>query len=421
MKGIKTIIRNITVPSLQGRDRVGIIFFTLHSSLFIFLSSCVRLPELHLYDSAETDFDIPIVDLDLEVIWNYEIGYNITYDWKAEWSYGWDTQDKEIFGDIGYTEPKVFNLRRYYTGETPLAPHTQVLSHTLYEPHFQGRFDWGYWDLLIWNEVHTLDGVQSLHFDETSSLDTVTAYTNPSMYPSRYNAPRYTTSFWAPEALFAAYDRGIEINKSLEGFEYDKERDIYIKKLNMTLQPITYIYLTQVILHNNKGRITSVDGNANLSGMARTTTLNTGVAGEDPITIYFNTRMKKDMPLIPYDPQTGANPSASADPSVERVDIIGGRLLSFGLCNQAGNRVSRAEELTDTHSHYLDVTMQFNNGMDSTIVFNVTDQVRQRYKGGVITVELDVDTIPIPKRSGGSGFNAVVKDFEDGGTWEFDM
>ena len=65
--------------------------------------------------------------------------------------------------------------------------------------------------------------------------------------------------------------------------------------------------------------------------------------------------------------------------------------------------------------------MQFNNGMDSTFVFDVTQQVRERYKGGVITVELDVDTIPIPQRSGGSGFNAVVKDFEDGGTWEFDM
>ena len=421
MKEIKTIIRNILVPSLQGRARVGIIFFTLHSSFFIFFTSCVRLPELHLYDSVETDFDIPIVDLDLEVIWDYEIGYNITYDWKAEWSYGWDTQDKEIFGEIGYTEPTVFNLRRYYTGDIPRNHHTQVLSNTMNKPHFQGRFDWGYWDLLIWNEVHTLDGVQSIHFDEASSLDTVTAYTNPSMHPARYNAPRFTNSFWAPEALFAAYDRAVEINKSLDGFEYDKERDIYIKKLNMTLQPITYIYLTQVILHNNKGRITSVDGNANLSGMARTTTLNTGVAGDDAITIYFNTRMKKDMPLIPYKPETANNPGASAPASAERVDIIGGRLLSFGLCNQAGNRVSRAEELTDKYKHYLDVTMQFNNGMDSTFVFDVTKQVRQRYKGGVITVELDVDTVPIPRRSGGSGFNAIVKDTEDGGTWEFEM
>jgi len=54
-------------------------------------------------------------------------------------------------------------------------------------------------------------------------------------------------------------------------------------------------------------------------------------------------------------------------------------------------------------------------------VFDVTQQVRERYKGGVITIELDVDTVPIPKRSGGSGFNAVVKDTEDGGTYEFEM
>ena len=424
MRRIKTILKSIHLPSLREGSGVGFILPSLWEGLgvgLILFTSCVRLPELHLYDSVETDFDIPIVDLDLDVIWDYEIGYNITYDWKAEWSYGWDMQDKEIFGEIGYTEPTVFNLRRYYTGETPRVPHTQVIGSTMYQPHFQGRFDWGYWDLLIWNEVHTLDGVQSIHFDEATSLDAVTAYTNPSMHPARYNAPKFTNAFWAPEALFAAYDRAIEINKSLEGFEYDKERDIYIKKLNMTMQPITYIYLTQVILHNNKGRITSVDGNADLSGMARTTTLNTGVAGEDAITIYFNTRMKKDMPLIPYKPETAADPGATAPVTAERVDIIGGRLLTFGICNHAGNRVSRAEELTDKYKHYLDVTMQFNNGMDSTFVFDVTKQVRERYKGGVITVELDVDTVPIPRRSGGSGFNAIVKETEDGGTWEFEM
>ena len=69
----------------------------------------------------------------------------------------------------------------------------------------------------------------------------------------------------------------------------------------------------------------------------------------------------------------------------------------------------------------MDFTMQFNNGIDSTFVFDVTEQVKKRYKGGVLTVELDVDTIKIPTRSGGSGFDAVVKDFEDGGTHEFEM
>lgn len=396
-------------------------FMSLIGFMVLLLSSCIREPKLHLYDSADIYFDIPMVDINFEVYWDYEVGYNAHYDWKSEWFYGWDEQDKEIFGEIGYTAPTVFYMRRYYTKDEPKAPHTQVEKYTLYEPHFHGKFDWGYWDILVWNEVHTLDGVQSLHFDETTTLDSVTAYTNPSMYASRYQAPRFTNSFYAPEALFAAYEQAIDVNQNLEGFVYDKEREIYVKTVNIVLQPITYIYLTQVILHNNKGRVASVDGNANLSGMARSTTINTGIAGEDAITIYYNSRMKKNMPLIPYDPKTAADPGASADPSVERVDIVGGRLISFGLCKQAGNRVARTEDLTDRYNHYMDVTMQFNNGLDSTFVFNVTDQVRKRFKGGVITVELDMDTVPIPKRPGGSGFDAVVKEMEDGGTHEFEM
>lgn len=414
MRRIQTILKSLHLPSLREGLGVGFV-------LFILLSSCVREPVLHLYDSAEPDIEIPIVDLDLEVLWDYEIGFNVTYDWKAEWSYGWDLIDYDIFGEIGYTEPKVFNMRRYFTHDVPYAKHNSVLATTLYEPHFQGKFDWGYWDLLIWNEVTSPDGVQSIHFDEVTSLDSVTAFTNASMHVSRYQAPRYTNSFYSPEALFSAYDRAIEISEDLEGFEYDEERGIYIKRLDMIMQPITYIYLMQVILHNNKGRITSVDGNANLSGMARSTNVNTGVAGEDAITIYYNVRMKKDMPLIPYNPETAADPGASADPSVERVDIIGGRLLTFGICGLPTNNIKKVEEVTDDYKHYFDVTMQFNNGMDSTFVFDVTKQVRSRWKGGVISVELDVDTVPIPKRAGGSGFDAIVKDVEDGGTWEFEM
>lgn len=408
------------VRDLCAYGKLFFIFSFIHFFIFT-LSSCVRQPDLHLYDAAEMDFDIPIVDIDLEVLWDYEIGYNITYDWKAEWSYGWDAIDYDIFGNIGYTQPKVFNMRRYFTHNIPYAPHTSVLANVLYEPHFQGKFDWGYWDLLIWNEVSSPDGVVSIIFDERTSLDSVTAYTNPSMHVSRYQAPRYTNSFYAPEALFSAYDEAIEINEDLEGFVYDPVRDIYVKKLDMTMQPITYIYLTQIILHNNRGRITSADGNSNLSGMARSTNLNTGVAGEDAITIYFNTRLKKDLPLIPYNPETASDPGASADPSAERVDIVGGRVLTFGIPNVAANLIKNVKDVHDKYNHYMDVTMQFSNGMDSTFVFDVTQQVRERYKGGVITIELDVDTVPIPKRSGGSGFNAVVKDTEDGGTYEFEM
>jgi len=374
------------------------------ATLFI-TPACEREPILHLHDAGEPfEIRIPLINLDLQAYWDYEITYGVTYDWKAEWYYEWDAIDYKIFGNIGYTEPKVFNLRRYYTEKDPFASHTQVIANTITGNSFQGKYNFGFWDLLVWNDVITIDGVQSLNFDEATTLDYVTAYTNQTMIPSRYQAPRYTRAFYEPEALFSAYAQDIEVNENLDGFEYDPERDLWIKRLDMLLQPVTYIYLPQIILHNNHNKIVNVDGSGNLSGMARTVNLNTGTAGSDAITVHYNVRFKPN-----------------CDMKGESVDIIGGRLMTFGMCNLNPRAITRQEEVKDDLIHYMDVTMQFNNGLDSTFVFNVTDQVRQKYKGGVLTVELDMDTIPIPSRAGGSAFDAVVEDYKDGGTHEFEM
>lgn len=364
---------------------------------------CIRDPELHLFDGGEIDIDLPVVQLELDAYWNYEISYGISYDWKAEWHYGWDETDYSIFGEIGYTEPTTFHLRRYFTGSTPNADHTSVLANTITGTSFNGQYTWGFWDILVWNDVVSLDGVQSLNFDEQSTLNYVYAYTNQTMVPSRYGSRRFTHAFYEPEPLFSAYDRGVEIDRDLTGFEYDSINNVYVKKLDMVLEPITYIYLTQVIIHNNRGKITGVDGSGNLSGMARSTVVNSGLAGEDHITVHYNTRFK-----------------LNCDMNGESVDIAGGRLLTFGMCGHNANRIKSIDDVKDDITHYMDVTMHFNNGNDSTFVFDVTDQVRHHWKGGVITVELDMDTIGVPSRTGGSAFDAIVKDFEEE-THEFDM
>ena len=360
------------------------------------LVCCIREPELHLFDGGDIEIELPLVELELDAYWDYEMSYGITYDWRAEWYYGWDAIDQELFGSLGYTEPSVFHLRRYFTGSTPLASHTSVVANTITGKSFYGKYSWGFWDILVWNDVNTIDGVQSLNFDEQTSLDYVLAYTNQTMVASRYEAPKYTRAFYEPEPLFSAYHQGIEIDRELTGFEYDPIRNVYVKKLDMLLEPITYIYLTQVILHHNRGKIVGIDGSGMLSGFARSTVVNTGISGEDIITVYYNTRFKKN-----------------CDMNGEPVDIAGGRLLTFGISGQNANRIKHIEDVKDKANHYLDITMQFNNGMDSTFVFDVSDQVRKHWKGGVITVELDMDTVRIPSRSGGSAFDAVVKDFEE--------
>ena len=384
----------------DGRSWVCLLLATV-----IIAVSCEREPPLHLHEGGQPiHIEIPIIDLDLVAYWDYEFEYGVTYDWQAEWYYGWDEIDYQIFGNIGYTDPTVFNLRRYYTYDNPKAPHTQVLANTIEGTTFRGQYNFGWWDLLVWNDVVTIDGVQSLNFDETTSLEYVTAYTNMSMIPARYQAPKYTRAFYEPEPLFSAYAQDVEVNENLDGFEYDPDRNVWVKRLDMLLHPVTYIYLPQIILHNNHNKIVNVDGSGNLSGMARTVVLNSGYAGSDPVTVNFNLRFKPN-----------------CDKDGESVDIIGGRLMTFGMCNQNPRIINSYTEVKDSLKHFLDVTMQFNNGIDSTFVFDMTDEVRRKYKGGVLTIELDMDTIPVPTRSGGSAFDAVVKDYEDGGTHEFEM
>ena len=362
------------------------------------LLCCIPEPPLHLFDGGDVTIDLPMVKLELDAYWDYEL-YDSVTSWRDEWYYGWDEIDQQIFGEIGYSEVNDFCLRRYFTGTAPLMPHTSVLSNTINGNSFQGKYTWGFWDILVWNDIKTPDGVQSLNFDEKTSLDYVTAYTNPSMV-----ATRAERTFFQPEELFSAYEQGIEISRDLKGFEYDPIIGVYVKKLNLLLEPITYIYLTQVILHNNRGKIVGVDGIGRLSGFAKKTVVNTGVAGDDEfITVYYDTRFK-----------TNCNMEG------EPVDVVGGRLLTFGIGGQNANRIKYRNEVKDKMPHYLDVTMQFRNGVDSTFVFDVSEKVRRRWKGGVITVELDMDTISIPSRNGGSAFEAVVKDYEEE-THEFDL
>ena len=361
------------------------------------MTGCRREPPLHLYDEAEFVFDIPEIELALDVYWDYDIHY----EWKAEWYYGWDESEPEI----GYKIPTAYQIRRYHTGYVPYGPHASKATPEYSKGNtFRAEYEWGFWDILVWNDINTIDEVQSLIFDEDTSPDYVTAYTNQTMHTSRYQAPRYTNSFWEPEPLFAAYTQAEEIQPDLKGFVYDEKRQVYVKKVNLLLLPLTYIYLTQVIIHNNNNRIVGVDGSANLSGMARSVVLNTGIAGDDAVTVYYNVNLKPN-----------------CDMKGENVDIVGGRMMTFGICGHNANHITRADEVKENNRHFMDVTMNFNNGTDSTFVFDVTDQVRRRYKGGVLTIELDVDDIPIPQRPGGSGFDAVVQDFEDGGTHEFEM
>ncbi len=424
------VFRHITVsgtPSAAFRT-VSRCFVLCVVLCGIWLTSCVREPMLHLHqEDGYIDYELPEIEFELDVFWDYELDYGVSYNWREEWFYG---DDPGLFDYIGYTKPTRFELRRYYTGEEPNAPHTQREEYYIDGYTFRERFAWGYWDLLVWNQIIDYGDGQALQMEEY--MDSVVFHTPQTPYSTRHTrgTTRFTRSFYQPEELFSAYNRAEHISSDLEGFIYDPNRHVYVRRDSLDLHPATYIYLTQVILHNNRGRVIQVDGNANLSGMARSVNIATGRAGSDPITTYYNVGMKKDITI-----------QRKTRDYTENVDIIGGRLLTFGMCGIDGSRVAMPKRgkiytpdgetmgrtdsghrlyskdnmthIDDGNHHYMDVTMHFSTGGDSTFVFDVTDQVRRRWKGGVLTVELDMDTISIPSRDGGSGFDADVEDYED--------
>lgn len=377
--------------------------------------SCERQPPLQLVDrEIPLEFETSDVIVDMDALWDYTLVYETVYDWQAEWHFGWDEEDNRIFGTWDIHDPDAFNIRRYYTGNDPYAPHTSILRDFVYGNRFRGKYKLGFYDLLVWNDVETLDGVQSLHYDDESSLEYVVAYTNQSnthtgapQHAPAYQQPyRQGYAFYQPEFLFAGDYDDLHVTDNPEDYDwFDPDLRTWFKRVPIVLDPVTYIYLTQVILHHNNGRVAGIDGSANITGMARSVNMKTHVTDIQDIAVNYPQRMKRHLPY---------------GDMAEDVDIIGGRAFTFGLTgvnpyHMQTNRATRAEI-----PNYLEVNMLFNNGLDSTFVFNITDQVQRRFKGGVITVHLDMDTVPIPKRPGGSGFDATVQDYEEE-TYEFEM
>lgn len=382
----------------------------------IFLS-CEREPMLFLVDKEENvEFETGRIVLDIDVLWDYDTPYK----WRENWWYSWDNKDDSLFGHWDLREPSGFDIRRYYKGKQEGGRRLKVFSDKVQGQMFMAKYMLGYYDILVWNDVVTLDGVQSLHFDEESSMDHVTAYTNKSTLHT--SVPEYHTSratltgntYYQPEFLFAGEYDNLHVSDRAE--DYDSlivETNTWYKYVPLMLSPVTYIYLTQVILHNND-KVSDVDGSCNLSGMARSVNLNTHITSEQDIAVNYPLRMKKHMVYVD-----------SVMQRQEYVDVIGGRVMTFGLTQTNPYAISRAEAdyqqmMQSKVPNYLEFDLHFINGYDSIFVFDVTDQVKEHYKGGVITIHLDVDKISLPVTKGGSMFNAVVEDYVEE-THEFEM
>lgn len=383
---------------------------TVHCSLLT-LSSCIE-PPLKL-PAQDVIMEFPDIITDIEVVWN------IDSDWRYLWYYGWDDVDSTLWGPITYPVPTNYEVRRYYLGDQPGAPHTNVDAFTIFGNRFRRTYQFGYYDMLIWSNIDSEDGTQVLKIDD-SRLDTITATTSVSRGLTRLFASEngeagsnginaVTGLYNQPEIFYGANTPDIYISPDMHDYDYyDEVEHCWVRQIDCQLYPLSYIYLVQVIFLHNDGRVVGTTGNAALTAFASGTNVNTGHTNNDPVIVYFNTRYKENMKY--------GYPVRDQD-----CQIIGGKFTTFGLtdmrsCVEAPDH-NYSGSRTDL-PNYLLVDIKFRNGVEQTFQYDVTKQCREQAHGGVITVIIDCNELPMPDPGptpGGSGslFVPTVEDYDE--------
>ena len=360
-------------------------------------TACIE-PPLHL-PAEDVIIEMPIVIMDLEVVWNVDL------DWKAQWHYGWDDMDEELFGPISYPLPTNYEVRRYFLGDEPQMPHTRegMDGFTIFSNSFRRTYNFGYYDILLWSNIDSPTHTQVVLINE-DDVNEVTATTTATRgMLSEPQAEQVTGLYNQPEIFYSAYERDIYISRFKEDYDYfDEEHGVWVKQIKSNLTPLVYIYLVQVIVHNNDGRITGATGDAAVSAFASGTSVNTGHTNNRPCMVYFPMRMKR-----------GINVNG------ENVDILGGKLTTYGLCDMEGWHRGTSADYTGSRTdldNRLYFTLSFRNGTEKTYSFVVTDQCRQRAHGGVITVHINAPDItpPDPQTpSSGDLFVPTLEGYDD--------
>lgn len=363
-------------------------------NLLLVATSCGIEPPLHLRKAVEAS-----VSLDMDMEFQAELMWQV--DWETRWEYEWNT---EVNGDLGYSEPEGIRMHTYTLG----AEGKRVSSQTY---NFMG----------LKAQAPVTVGVHDFLFHSNSSsvvlyrqdgeLAHVEAYTRVISSGLRQSLPVQTMAqklsatkadeeepesqpvTFQPDELFALYDPAHVISDRLEDYEMVDGR--YVIRIQGNLHPATFIYLVQVHLKNNNGRVIGSMGGAALTGVAEGTDLETGLTNQMAVSIPFDLLINRE-----------------ADP-----DLLGGRVLTFGIpgCNPLDEASVAA---APKGRHFLVVNITYSNGKYKNVRAEITDQLRALPAGGVIDLELDVDDFPPEEKdpdqpAEGGSFNPIIGEWEE--------
>ena len=335
--------------------------------LFIFmalLASCTDMhdPLLHTAGRVEVKPEVE-QHINVETMWQV--------DWQDKWQVSWNESTQ---GKLGYTAPETYHLD-YFLSDGNWIGQRDMASNSI-------RLDLGHgsYDLLTYN--NDTQNIRLTQADDWSSLVASTETENNVILPDTLRQKLDIREM--PDELFSMYATNVVVSDRLEDYTYIPEENIYLLKLNAELTPRTFIYLIQVELKNNDGRVKG-SGNLTVTGLASSVDLISRKNSSEAIAHHFGTVFQQDQ------------------------NLIGGRLVTFGLPNCIPGETLPDEATQERNLCY--VVLKFSNGYRGCIPVDITDQMRALPQGGVINIVMDIEKLPMPG-SGSGGWGIGVNDWD---------
>lgn len=357
------------------------------------LAGCER-KELYLAQRGMLSIDVSVYDIQLDLMWGLE--------WKTEWQYLWD---ESLYGPIGYGEPSGVRANVYSINEA----HQRTKYTTRNLPKNGGQVSLT--TNLTYDMVFYNNDTESILF----STDDSTYYYATTRGNTRNPYTRAYEHYNQPDQLFGTYLHDLYVSDDPDQYIVETAPDgslIYVFDVDASLTPYTYIYLCQVMLLNNKDEMgTRVEGaeGISISGLAGGVDLFTRTTDSTHIVVVTQDDVK---PL--QEDRTLKLP----DGSTVEGDILAARVMTWGLpgidpLEQSRTRVPAAT----VDSTVMAVGLKLRNGTVYPVEMNISDIIKQRAAGGVISMVIDAAEIPDSiiggKPKPGGGFDASVDNWEN--------
>lgn len=356
----------------------------LAASAALAVAGCAIEPPLHLRKAVTTKL-VLATKVNVDVMWQV--------NWTADWQYAWNVT---ALGPLGYTLPASMRLH-IYTQDTEGLP----MAHTVH--NFVGES--AQMDVFVGTHnllFHNNDS-ESILFKADGDLEPVHAYSRQISSGLKTSSPVYTTAQKSagmtkaddpeeepvtlmPDGLFSLYDQDRKITDNPADYVYENGK--YVLRIEGELTPATYIYLIQVRLLNNDGRVVGSNGGA-ITGMAEGVNLFTKESWTSTVSVPMDVYMDKEQ------------------------DMLGARVLTYGIpgCNPYD---AASVDAAPEGKHFYVVNVTYLNGSWRNIRMDITDQVRALPLGGVIMLEIDVNDFPPDESAGGGGgFNALIGGWDE--------